>query len=349
MRFISAALAFAISLSCSFVPYANAQTNESLSVPQPASPTGRTQVRQEAQRDGGRPQLALVLAGGGGRGTAHIGVLKVLEQHGIRPDFVTGNSIGAVIGALYCAGVPVSRLEEMALNGELKKGLLPSGLRWQFIKAFPRYAIMSLLQLKPTPGLYSGKTVARLIEENVPPGVRNIEDLKIPFSAIAVNMRTTRPVWLSKGNLAQAVRASAAVPFIFRPVRNANGDMLIDGALRENLPTDVAKAAGSRLVVAVRLHSVLDEKANGELTNIIGFSDRLISMLLAEIENKALSEADVVVEPEIKNTNTYTFAREDLAKAIEAGEKATQKVLPEIMRRLSGSSAAAASQEAVPQ
>lgn len=303
------------------------------SIQQPAAPAGQQDLAEQQIQQPGRPRLALTLGGGGGRGAAHVGVLKVLEQAGIKPDFVSGSSIGAVIGSLYCAGVPVSKIEELTLNGQLKKAILPSSLKWQAVKTLPRYAILRALHAKPQIGLYSGKSIAKFVEKNVSPDQRSMENLKIPFAVIATNLRDTRPVWISKGNLGEAVQASATVPYIYRAVK-INGQVLVDGGVRANLPTQPAQATGAPIVVAVKLHSTLDEQSEDRFLNLTDYSDRIFSIMMAEIESKATKDADLLIEPEIKNTNTYSFNRNELQKAILAGEDAARKMLPELQRKL---------------
>lgn len=301
-------------------------------VKQPAAPAGVQDVEQQAMHRG-RPRIALSLGGGGGRGAAHVGVLKVLEEAGIKPDFVAGSSIGAVIGSLYCAGVPVSRIEELTLNGELRKGLMPSGLKWQAAKSIPRYVLLRTLQLHPAIGLYSGKSIQKFIERNVPPDERNIENLRIPFAAIATNIVDTRPVWISKGSVAEAVRASASIPFVYQTAK-VNGKILMDGGIRENLPTEPALATGAPLIIAVKLNSSLDAQPEKRFRNFLDYSDRILSILMAEIESKTSSEADVLIEPNIADTSTYSFKSEELRKAMLAGEEAARKMLPEIQRKM---------------
>lgn len=305
------------------------------SIHQPARPevnAGTLTPRAETTADG-HPSVALTLAGGGGRGAAHIGVLKVLKAAGIKVDFVSGSSIGAIIGSLYCAGVPIERIEQIALDGELKKGLLPSGLKWQACKTLPRYALMRALMMHPPVGLYSGENIARFIQQNVPPGVTQVEQLKIPFAAIATNMLDTRPFWIEKGNLSEAVRASATVPFVYQPA-HFNNKVLVDGGIRSNLPTKPARLSGAKIVIAVRLQANLEAQPERKFRTFIDYSDRILTMLLSEIETKAVANADVLIEPDIKDTKTYTFASEDIAKAIRAGEEAAIKALPDIRRRL---------------
>jgi predicted acylesterase/phospholipase RssA len=195
-------ISFTLALGLSIVP-ALAQTavaDKTQSPPaiaqliqQPAAPEGGTNdVHMAPSADGVEPTIALSLGGGGGRGAAHIGVLKVLEAAGIKPNFVAGSSIGAVIGSLYAAGVPVSEIERLAMDGSFKKAFLPSGIKWQATKTLPGYVLKRMFFQLPDIGLYSGRSVHDFVARTLPPNVHNIEDLKIPFAAIATNMLDTR-------------------------------------------------------------------------------------------------------------------------------------------------------------
>jgi len=301
-------------------------------VPQPAPPEGSVGAVQE-KIPGARPRLALTLAGGGARGAAEVGVLKVLEAAGIRPDFVAGSSMGAVVGALYCAGTPVSRIEQMFLDGEMKKAFIPRPVPLQTCLYTTSYGVKRLLRKKPLIGLYSGNSIRKFVGQNLPANRQNIECFPIPFSAISVNVLDTRPVWISKGPAMTAVSASACPPGIYRPVEY-EGKELVDGGLRANLPTKPAIAAGARVVVAVRLYSTLDAAPPGSFRTIKSYADRMASMALAEIEAKGTADADVVVDPNIGNLPMWDFRPQSMAKAIAAGEVAARKMLPDIRRKL---------------
>src|SRR5262249_19095674 len=232
----SAAVAMGICLSLNtafFIPCSAADRSESISagaaVPQPAQPDGIAEVQKERLRaPDGKVRLALTLAGGGARGAAHIGVLKVLDEEGIRPDFIAGCSMGAVIGSLYAAGLSGRDIERLALNGQLKKAFFPIPLPLKSVLYFPQYWLCRLAAIHPDIGIYSGKSLARFMEKHLPPNVRNIEDTKIPIAVTATNLVDTRSVWLTKGNIGEAVRASCAVPLLYRPVAR-NGASLVDG------------------------------------------------------------------------------------------------------------------------
>lgn len=281
-----------------------------------------------------RPRLTLILAGGGARGAVHIGVLKVLEAEGIHPASVTGSSVGSMIGALYSAGVPISRIEEMALNGELKKAYMPTPLLLQTAKFVSSYSAKRLLFMKPAIAVYSGKSIETFMNRNLPPNRRRIEQFPLHFSAIATNDLDTRPVWISQGDAAQAVRASSAVPVMYAPVQ-LNGKSLIDGGVRANLPTDKAPTANAPIVVAVRCYSDLEAvKDQKSLNTVYCYADRVVALLFAEVEAKATANADIVIEPKIGSMHIYSFDRGSMQEAIAAGEAATRKLIPQIKNRL---------------
>lgn len=310
-----------------------------VSIEQPAPPRGNVdELKSQAQR----PRIALTLAGGGGRGGAHIGVLKVLEENGIKPDFVAGSSIGAIIGALYCSGRTPQEIEQLALDGKFRKGLLPSGIKWQMIKTAPIYGLKRLLGMKPPVGLYSGKTMSKFIEKNLAPGVVRMEDLKIPMAVVATNLLDTRPVWISKGKIADAVTASAAIPYIYRPVELDHA-VLVDGGLRDNVPTGLAEASGTPFVIAVKLHSKLPAMSKKDLRNYLHFSDRILTITMAEFEHKSTPPADIVIAPDLGTANTAELSDESFAQTIKAGEDEARKMMPEICRRLARYNATAES------
>jgi NTE family protein len=307
---------------------------EPKAIAQPATPLGAGSAAAKVQQRNGKVRLALTLAGGGSRGAAHIGVLKVLEQEGIKPDFISGSSIGGLIGSLYAAGVPASKLEELAVTGKFKKAFFPVPERVQSIIYGTRYGLSRMLFIHPKIGLYSGRSIAKFVEKNLPEGVENFEDLKIPFALAAVNLVDTKPVWISKGKLSTAVRASNTVPFMYRPIGPKDGAQLVDAGIRDNLPTDIAQSIGAPVVVAVKLHSYLEKAPRKEFDTNFAYADRITSIFMAEIESKGVSKADVLIEPKVQFMNMRSFNGKEMAKAIAEGEKAAREALPEIKRRL---------------
>ncbi len=187
--------------------------------------------------DARRPpaKIGLALGGGAARGFAHIGVLRVLEAHGIKPDVIVGTSIGAVAGGCYAAG-HLDAFEEWA-RGLTMRGVIG-------------YLDISL----GGSGLIGGSRLAARLEQTV--GERTIESLPGPFAAIATELATGHEIWLTRGRLIDALRASYALPGIFTPVR-IGGRWLVDGALVNPVPVSAARALGARIVIAVNVNADL--------------------------------------------------------------------------------------------
>ena len=182
-----------------------------------------------------RPTIGLALGGGAARGFAHIGVMRALEEHGIVPDVIVGTSIGAVVGGCYAAK-QLDNLEKWA--------------RTLSVRGVLSYLDVSLSGA----GLIRGRHLAKQLDDQLA-GAR-IDDLPIRFAAIATEFNTGHEIWLTRGRLAEALRASYALPGIFPPVL-IGGRWLVDGALVNPVPVSAARALGARLVIAVNLNSDL--------------------------------------------------------------------------------------------
>lgn len=197
-----------------------------------------------------RPSLAIALGGGIARGWAHIGVLRALDAAGLKPDIVVGTSVGAVVGGCWAAG-KLDELEAWTLSLTKRRmfGLLDISLAGA--------------------GLISGGRLKGLLEQNL--GDAEIESLAPRFAAIATEYTTGHEVWLGRGNLVEALRASYALPGLFEPVR-IGGRWLMDGALTNPVPVSAARALGGRLVVAVNLQS--DVYGRGTVIQSIAATER---------------------------------------------------------------------------
>ncbi len=178
-----------------------------------------------------RPTIGLALGGGAARGAAHIGVLRALEEHGLKPDYIAGTSIGALVGGLYAFGVSLDELRKAAQD-----------LGWMDLAG----ATLSRF------GLLRNQELGKLVERFV--GDRRMEDAPIPFAAVATDIHSGEPVILKEGRLTDAILASTAIPGIFVPAE-LNGRMLVDGGLVENVPLSPLKAMGAEVLVAVNLNA----------------------------------------------------------------------------------------------
>ncbi|MFT3730874.1 MAG: patatin-like phospholipase family protein [Hyphomicrobium sp.] len=210
-------------------------------------------------------RIGLALGGGAARGWAHIGVLKALERHGIRPDVIVGTSIGAVVGGCYAAG-HLENLERWAR--ELTPKRIFGYLDFNFAGT----------------GLITGQRLCERLEQHL--GDRNIEDLPTRFTAVATEIGTGHEHWLSRGRLVEAVRASYALPGVFKPVK-VGGRWLFDGALVNPIPVSVCRALGARFVIAVNLN--FDILGRG---SVISSPDAILSEADEQLRAAAAAESE---------------------------------------------------------
>lgn len=251
--------------------------------------------------------LGLALGGGGARGLAHIGVLKVLEEEELRADFVAGTSAGSLIGALYCCGYTWRQLHDLARST----------------------AWLDLVALSvPRKGLIDARKLERLVERLS--GARSIEELPVPFRAVAVDITRGQEVVLDRGPVALAVRASSSIPGIFEPTR-WEGRLLVDGGLLDNVPTQVARDMGAEVVIAVDL--VADRAKTREPENLLDVMLYSLSILIHGQSQRGIAAADVPVAPDLAGFSFRDLSR--LQEMIERGESAMRAGLPALRRKLS--------------
>lgn len=216
-------------------------------------------IGQPALKKDKKPKVALVLSGGGAKGFAHIGVIELLEEVGIKPDIITGTSMGAIVGALYSIGYSTDQLKSLAKETEWDEVLNNSvNLNRISIEEKPyydRYITEFPIEkgkIKLPSALIEGQPLHVLLSELTTSvhGIKRFEDFPIPFNCVAANIETGMPVTLEEGDLAQSLRASMAIPSIFTPVEIGN-QLLVDGGLIRNFPVEEAKAMGADIVIGV--------------------------------------------------------------------------------------------------
>ncbi len=267
-----------------------------------------------------KPSLGLALSGGGARGLAHIGVLKVLEGEGIPIDLLAGTSMGGFIAAAYAAGMSAADLEQEALRMASLRRLLP-------------LADPSLLQQ----GLFHGQRVVDYLASHL--GDRTFDDLRIPLALVAVDLNSQQQVILRQGRVVDAVRATIAIPGLLTPVKQGD-QLLVDGGLLNNLPADVVRSMGADVVVAVDVHS--DRMSISRLrqhryipSGLIDTLDvlwRSLMIMIAEIERYQLAQAppDVLIRPDIPADIATLTGFTRAAEIIATGEDAAVEALPRI-------------------
>lgn len=285
-----------------------------------------------AKHADGTPTIALALGGGGARGAAHIGVLKVLEQEGIPVDQIVGNSMGSIVGGLYSAGLSLDDISARLEDLSLRKAYMPGGIAKK-IALLPLSRITHPFRPKHYAGLWSGKKFTNYLERILPRPNMNISDTKIPFSPVATNLLDGKAYRITKGPLSTAIKASAAISPLLQPVALDN-KLFIDGGVRANLPAAAAKATGAGLVVAVLVDEPLQPVPAKRFMHLKNIAARVSDIMLVIADERQLQYADIVINPDISGIPILSHDPDDVRKAIEAGELAARKAMPELRRKL---------------
>jgi NTE family protein len=248
-----------------------------------------------------RKTLALALGGGAARGFAHVGVLSALQVAGIKPDLVVGTSAGSLVGALYCAGLPLDRIR--TLSAELDETRLTD---WTL---FGR-------------GVLKGQNLQNLVNQWV--GNKPIEQFAIPFIAVAADLYSGAPKLISKGNAGLAVRASSAVPGVFEPVA-LDGREYVDGGLVAPIPVRIAKATGMDYVLAIDISAQPKYQSTDSIPQVMLQAFAILGKTLGEYE---LAQADLAVRPAIGDLGSAAF--EARQRAFQEGQRAMQSAIEQL-------------------
>ena len=251
------------------------------------------------------PRIGLALGGGAARGFAHIGVIQVLEEAGIKPDLVVGTSAGSLVAALYATGR--SGLELAALAQAMDEGAITD---WSY----------------PSRGLIRGEALARYVREQT--GGRSIEQMKLPLGIVATDLDSGAPILFQRGDTGAAVRASSAVPAVFQPVKIGAREY-VDGGLVSPVPVRFARQMGAELVIAVDISSPPDGNATGDMMKLLLQTFAIMGRSINQFE---LRDADIVMRPTMTGVSSADFTAR--AKAIAAGREAALRLLPELKAKL---------------
>ena len=252
-----------------------------------------------------KPKIGLALGGGAARGFAHIGVVKMLEAHGIVPDYIVGTSAGAVVGALYAAGHDAFAMQK--IGQQLDE------------KIFADWTLGGR-------GLLKGEALQDFINQQV--GKRPLEKLNKPFAAVATDLNNGERVVFRTGDTGLAVRASAAVPGVFQPAQ-FRGHHYVDGGLTSPVPVQAAREMGADIVIAVDISARPEGQPVDSMTAIIWQTTTIMGGMIGANELKG---ADVVIRPKLPYVKSWDFtARND---AMLEGERAALAALPTLRQKL---------------
>jgi NTE family protein len=253
------------------------------------------------------PRIGLALGGGAARGFAHIGVIQVLEEQGLRPDLVAGTSAGSLVAALYASGKSPSELATLAES--MDESAITD---WSF----------------PFRGVIRGEALARYVNQQV--GGLPIEKMRLPLGIVATDLANGAPILFRRGDPGMAVRASSAVPAVFQPVRIGAREY-VDGGLVSPVPVRFAREMGADLVIAVDISAAPEGNGIGDAMKMLLQTFAIMGRTINQFE---LKSADVVIRPGLNGASGADFGVAARRRAIQAGREAALAALPELRRRL---------------
>jgi NTE family protein len=252
-------------------------------------------------------RLGLALGGGAARGFAHVGVIQVLEEAGLRPSHVVGTSAGSLVAALYASGktpVELVRVAESMQEAEITDWMLPILNR----------------------GALRGEALAKYVNTQV--GGKTLEQMQIPLGIVATDLGSGQAITFRRGNTGAAVRASSAVPAVFQPVRLGDREY-VDGGLVSPVPVRQTREMGANLVIAVDISSDPEGNPYGDTFQILM---QTFAIMGKSINTLALKEADLVIRPSLSGVKSADFSAR--LRAIEAGRVAMRAALPALKARM---------------
>ena len=251
------------------------------------------------------PRIGLALGGGAARGFAHIGVIQVLEENGIKPDLVVGTSAGSLVAALYASGKSGAELAVLAESMDES-----AFADWSF----------------PGRGLIRGEALAKYVRDNT--GARPIEQMRTPLGIVATDLDSGQPILFQRGDPGVAVRASSAVPAVFQPVRIGTHEY-VDGGLVSPVPVRFARQMGAELVIAVDISAAPDGNATGDPMRMLLQTFAIMGRSINQFE---LRDADVVLRPRLPGVSGADFTAR--RKSIQAGREVTLAQLAALREKI---------------
>lgn len=287
-----------------------------------------------------RKKVAVVLSGGGAKGTAHIGALKVMEEAGIPIDYIVGTSMGAIVGGLYSIGYTAHQLDSMVNKQDwaflLSDKLLPDEQTFMQKEQAGMYQLSFPFSIGKGKkfvggGVINGQNLSNLFTEltvgyNVP---LDFNDFPIPFACVATNVVNGEAVIFHQGLLDEAMRASMAIPAVFTPVR-MDSMVLVDGGMVNNFPVNIAYEMGADVVIGIDVQSPLLDAA--ELTGTKEILLQLIGLTGQNLYDENKKRTTLYIHPDVKGFSTASFSKQAIDTLIVNGERATMDKWPELMK-----------------
>ena len=283
-----------------------------------------------------RPRIGVVLSGGGAKGFAHIGALKVIEEAGLPIDYIAGTSMGSIIGGLYAIGYSPETMTQL-VREQNWNAIMSDDIPQKYIsideKMLDRHYLATFpfrnkkIQMKSS--IYDGEMINLLLARLTSPAykIKNYNELSVPFLCVATDIENAEAYEMTRGNLQRSIRASMSIPFYFPPVE-VDGRLLIDGGMRNNFPVPNVREKGVDIIIGVDVQRNFHKKE--ELSSMAKIMDQIIAMSDIDAYSKAKEDIDIYIKPELAKYGMMDFNSYDTI--ITLGELATREYLPQLRR-----------------
>src|SRR3989338_6915374 len=279
-----------------------------------------------------RPKIGIALGGGGARGAAHIGVLKVFERENIPVDYLVGTSAGALIASLYAGGVGLDELEYQVLSGAIEKVYKIDFSLFRAAFVYMNRTCRTILRRPFYAGLYNDRRLQHFVDNLISKDDGKIK-IFIPLHIIALDLISALPVLIKSGDVGLAVQASAAIPSLHQPIP-INDQLLIDGGVVQNIPVEEARKMGADIVIAIDVDAKPEEAKSENFRSFEGVITRVINLGLLAQSELVLEKADIVISPDLNGVGILDLDTQSLIKAIKAGEDEAIKMIPKIKKKI---------------
>ena len=277
-----------------------------------------------------RPKIGLVLSGGGAKGFAHIGILKALEKEGIKPDYITGTSMGSIVGGLYAIGYSADQLDSLVRNVDWDK-VLSNNIPLNYIsyeekEYYNRYLLELFIEnggLNLPSGLIEGQILSETLSHYTWPSSKyeTFDDFPIPFRCVSTDVSTGKEIIFSDGPLSEAMRASMAIPTVFTSAE-LDSTLAVDGGVLNNFPVEEAIKMGADIIIGVNVSGGFE--SSEEIGNMVGILLQISMIPSLERMEKQIELCDIYIEPDLKENTTGSFANYE--EILELGDLAGESI-----------------------
>ncbi|CAN5124994.1 patatin-like phospholipase family protein [soil metagenome] len=288
-----------------------------------------TEAPKSVGKEAKRLRVGLALGGGGSRGSAHVGVMKVLLEENIPIDIIAGTSIGSVVGGFYASGMPMDEIAQVFEKNTFTKEFAPLPILRLLLE--PTALTLRVFGYHPYDGLYYGRKFKNYADKAVKS--KKIQEFSIPYAAVVTDVVSGKSCRLTEGDLGEALTASTAVPELRKPVQIGE-HLYCDGGVVNNVPVNHAREMGADIVIAVNIDEYLKDRPIKDFRALGSMPRQALRIQLAAFDSPSCEKADILIHPDTTGINLVSFKKSDGKRGIDAGMAAAREALPEIRRKL---------------